>query len=144
MYQFKEANGYPYYRCGGLEIPRLLWFLVTTSMGWIVLGIGSITIGMIFWLNSITTWHDALLLILPGIVATASSILFRVISQQRQQKAAEAALARLEAMPSPFARVLGEAPTLPTDRGSERDDDGQALLAKEVTLLLLSKTGSLL
>src|SRR5262245_3556697 len=40
------------YRGNGLEIPRFLWLLVTTGPGWIVIGVGLISGGLIWGFNS--------------------------------------------------------------------------------------------
>src|SRR5260370_37871875 len=59
-------------------------------------------------------WLYAGILILLGILVAGNSIFLMVLTSQRKQQAAAAEQARLETTPSPFARELGETPSMQT------------------------------
>lgn len=69
---------------------------------------------------SINHWPYASLLMFAGMACTGCSLFFILATRKRKKMAAAAELARIEALPSPFARELGEMASPPAYQGIEQ------------------------
>ncbi len=65
-------------------------------------------------------WPYASILLLLGTLCAGNGIFFFVHGRQRRKQTAADELARLEAIPSPFARELGQMPSVQTYQGIEQ------------------------